>query len=285
LIDPNYVLGYAHNIFLDIALQQGSLGGLSFFLIYFGSILLLITHPSQGEKSLLHKAILSSLSIIILHSLVDVLLYRTIFTALLFFVPGMAVGLSRAEFASLPISIPRDRSKTRLTTLPVVIFAGVLLVGIFAIKDQLLAAWYTNLGAVEMAKVELADFPTGVWDDGHQVDRLERAESFFQTALALDPAQPGANYRLGLISMLKRDYPTAIPRLEIAYQGSPNHRGVIKALGFSYLWDGQYEAARRFLTRLPETRHELGNYIAWWRVNNRPDLASNAEKYMELFNP
>jgi tetratricopeptide (TPR) repeat protein len=136
-----------------------------------------------------------------------------------------------------------------------------------------------------MAKVELSDFPTGVWDEGHNADLLNHAESLFQTALALDPANPGSNYHLGLISMLKRDYISAIKRLEIAYQGNPNHRGIIKALGYSYLWYGQYDAAQFLLTRLPETRHEVGNYIGWWRVNDRPDLAANAEKYLELSNP
>jgi len=285
LINPNYIIGYAHNIFLDISLQQGILGGLIFFLIYFGSILLLILHPPQSTNSMLYKAILSSLLIIIFHGLVDVIVYRTIFTVLLFFVPGMAVGLALSYTPAIQLKIHKDKSQLRQITLPVLTVISVILVGIFAIKRPLLSAWYTNLGAVEMAKVELSDFPTGLWDEGREADLLLHAESLFQKALAFDPVNPSANYRLGLIAMTNRDYATAIKRHEIAYLGNPNHRGIIKALGYSYLWHGQIDAAQLLLTKLPETEYEVGNYIYWWRVTNRPDLASNAEKYLELSKP
>lgn len=285
LINPNYVLGYAHNIFLDISLQQGILGGFVFFLIYFGSILLSILHPPQSTHSLLHKAILSSLLIIIFHGLVDVIVYRTIFTALLFFVPGMAVGLVLSYTPANQLRIYKDESQLRQINLPVLTVIGIILVGILAIHRPLLAAWYTDLGVVEMAKVELSDFPTGLWDEGREADLLLPAESLFKKALAFDPHNPSANYRMGLIAMAKRDYATAIKRLELAYLGDPNHRGIIKALGYSYLWHGQIDAAQLLLTKLPETEHEVGNYISWWRVYNRSDLASNAEKYLYLSNP
>ncbi len=285
LINPNYVLGYAHNIFLDIALQQGILGGFVFLLIYFGSLLLLILYPPQSTHSLLHKAILSSLLIIIFHSLVDVIVYRTIFTALLFFVPGMAVGFALSYTPASKSRIHKVKPQLRQMTLPVLSVLGIILVGIFAIHRPVLVAWYTDLGAVEMAKVELSDFPTGHWDEGREADLLLPAESLLQKALAFGPHNPSANYRLGLIAMTKRDYSTAIKRLEIAFAGDPNHRGIIKALGYSYLWQGQIYAAQHLLTKLPETEHEVGNYISWWRVYNRSDLASNAKKYLELANP
>lgn len=285
LIIPNYFLGYAHNIFLDISLQQGILGGLVFFWIYFGSILLLLLHPPQSMNSILHKAVLSSLLIIIFHGLVDVIVYRTIFTALLFFVPGMAVGLSLRYRSEIPSKIQKDKKQLRQVTLPAFTVIGVILLGTFAFTKPVQAAWYTNLGSIEMAKVELADFPTGTWDEGHKTDLLSHAESLLQKALEFDPANPGANYRLGLIAMLKRDYLVAINRQEIAYRGNPNHRGIIKALGYSYLWQGQIDAAQRLLTQLPETEHEVGNYISWWRVNRRPDLAFDAEKYLERSKP
>ena len=41
--------------------------------------------------------------------------------------------------------------------------------------------------------------------------------------------------------MLKRDFPTAVDHLEIAQRGDPYHRGMIKALGLSYLWNGEVD--------------------------------------------
>ena len=93
LVNPNYILGYGHNIFLDAALQQGILGGLMLFIIYIGSILWLIFQPAPPGYSILRMAIVSSLTIIIFHGLVDNIVYRTFYTPLLFIVPGMAAGL------------------------------------------------------------------------------------------------------------------------------------------------------------------------------------------------
>jgi len=133
-----------------------------------------------------------------------------------------------------------------------------------------------------MAKVELSNFPTGLWDEGQHADLLSPAESYFNRALASNPANPVAHYRLGLIALLKRDFPNAVSHLEFAHRGNPDHRGMIKALGFSYIWNGQIEAALPLLALIPETKQEIANYPWWWRGLNRPDLAAYAEQYLEI---
>ena len=114
MINPNYILGYSHNIFLDAFLQHGILGGLMLFWIYLGSILWLAFKPLLYPHSYLHLAILSSLLIIILHGLVDNIILRTMFAMLLFFVPGMAVGLI-ASTNPEPQRILRKISQTHHT--------------------------------------------------------------------------------------------------------------------------------------------------------------------------
>ena len=133
-----------------------------------------------------------------------------------------------------------------------------------------------------MAKVELSDFPTSSWDEGTRVDLLSPAESFFTRAVNYEPSNPGANYRLGLIAMLKRDYPTAISHLEIARINDPYHRGILKALGLSYCWNGQIVDAVPLLSLIPESSQELSIYPWWWRENDRPDLATYAEQCLML---
>jgi len=135
---------------------------------------------------------------------------------------------------------------------------------------------------VEMAKVELSDFPTGIWDEGQHAALLSPAASLFQQALKFDPANPRARYRLGLIAMSHREFPIAVEHLQIAYLGDPYHRGVLKALGFSYIWNGQVDAALPLLSLIPESNQELANYSSWWREFNRPDLAAYADQYLEL---
>jgi hypothetical protein len=165
MINPNYILGYGHNVLLDASLQQGILGGLMLCWIYLGSILLLTLRPAHETHSLLRKAVLSSLLIIIFHGLVDNIIYRTMSTTLLFFVPGMAVGL--APFVSPDTGgVKWYRPRMRHISVPILISLSLILIGLIAFHRPLLAAWYTDLGAIEMAKVELSDFPTGYWDEG-----------------------------------------------------------------------------------------------------------------------
>jgi hypothetical protein len=78
--------------------------------------------------------------------------------------------------------------------------------------------------------------------------------------LAYEPEYPGAHYRLGLIAMLKRDFPTAVSHLEVAHRADPDHRGIVKALGFSYIWNGQIEAALPLLSLIPESKQEIAIY-------------------------
>ena len=281
LINPNYILGYGHNIFLDAALQQGIVGGLMLFIIYMSSIWLLIFQPAPPGYSILRKAIVFSLTIIIFHGLVDNIVYRTFYTPLLFIVPGIAAGLM--------ITIKPNYVETRLAQsqfrrliVPFIITFSLLIIGLIAFRRPLSSAWYINLGAVEMAKVELSEFPTGSWDEGQHVDLLSPAESLFNRALIYEPTNPGANYRLGLIAMLKRDFPTAVSHLEIAHISDPYHRGVLKALGLSYLWNGQIEDAVSLLSHIPESNQELAIYPWWWREQNRQDLATYVEEYLAL---
>jgi O-antigen ligase len=281
VINPNYIIRFSHNIFLDASLEQGILGGLMLCWIYLGSILWLALRPVPVVHSLLRKAVLSSLLIIIFHGLVDNIVYDTMSAPLLFFVPGMAGGLA-ASSNPIPEGFRWVRPRLARFFAPALIIMGVMVIGLIAFRRPLLSAWYTNLGAVEMAKVELSDFPTGVWDEGQHVELLSRAETLFNRALSFEPANPRAHYRLGLIAMLKRDFSTAVGHLEIAHRGDPYHRGMLKALGLSYLWDGQVNAAMPLLSLIPESNQELAVYPWWWRSLNRPDLAAYAEQYLEM---
>jgi lipopolysaccharide biosynthesis regulator YciM len=173
-------------------------------------------------------------------------------------------------------------SKHSSRLIPISIVIGLILVGVITLRRPLISAWYTDLGAVKMAKIELSDFPSGTWDSGQNVDLLFPAEALFRRALVYESSNPGANFRLGLIAMLKHDFSEAVNHLEIPYHGDPYHRGVIKVLGLAYVWKGQIEEASGLLTSIPEANQELGIYTWWWREQGRPDLAAFAEQYLAL---
>jgi hypothetical protein len=83
---------------------------------------------------------------------------------------------------------------------------------------------------------------------------------------------------MGLISMTARDFAAATGYLQTAYAQDMENRGIIKNLGYSFLWNGDLEKAESFLSRIPEAQHELDAYIWWWNDRQRPELADRASQ-------
>ena len=145
-----------------------------------------------------------------------------------------------------------------------------------------LASWYANIGALSLAKEELVGWPTGKWSNGSNVASLHEAESYFLKSLNSDYANQTANYRMGLIWMLRRDFSKAVNYLEISYRTTPSHRGIIKNLGYCYTWLGEYDKALLLLEQIPEAGEEMQTYTWWWNTNNREDLAQKASNMANL---
>ena len=141
-----------------------------------------------------------------------------------------------------------------------------------------MADWVANQGALAMARSELRDWPTGQWDDGRNSAELAPAALMFQQAVAIDAENRTAQHRLGLIAMLQQDFDTAVTHLETANELAPHHRGIIKALGYSYVWQGDVEKAATILDVIPEAQREMEAYMHWWHIQQQPELASRAEQ-------
>ncbi len=294
---PVFIFNYGHQFFLDVVFEQGILGLVTLLIIHTIAGWLLVRgagkelymrielegrdgrHRSGKKPQKLHLdlfrwAIAAAGVTVTLHSLIDDPLYGYLAMPFLFLLPGLAVMVSVRRNAP-----PVLRLKDWLR--PVVLVpVGVLLVGGLVAglvwQRPLRARWLAMNGAAQMAKIELQNWPTNQWDDGSQVELLEPAAITLQNALALNPTDRTANHRLGLIAMLKRDYNSAVNHLEIAHQQDPTHLGINKALGYSYLWQGDYNNALVLLSHFPEVSYELTNYISWWRRNGRDDLAQYA---------
>jgi len=129
-----------------------------------------------------------------------------------------------------------------------------------------------------MSKVDLASYPANRWYDGTQTDKWLPAENDFLRALHYQADNATANHRLGLIRLMSRDFGSAADYLSKAYVQETTNRGVIKNLGYSFVWLGQPEAAQPFLERIPEAKGEMGVYVWWWGTQNRDDLAEDADR-------
>jgi tetratricopeptide (TPR) repeat protein len=281
-ITPFFLFAYSHNFYLDVTLEQGVVGGLVSLWIFLGSGWLLARQVFAGHKdsktAWLTSAALASWLVICLHGLVDDALYGMNGTPLLFFLPGIAVALSQAN---PPAVLDHGKTKARaiehLWLAAAVLSILVLLVAILRWSTQARAYWYANLGAVRMARSELEDWPTNQWNENPDISSFAPAIGYFSRALERDPENRISHHRLGLIAMQARDYGTAQSHLEAAHAQKPGHRGIRKALGYCYVWNGQLDRAADLLKEIPEAEYELGVYVWWWGQQGRKDLANQAE--------
>ena len=280
-----YLLGIPHsyftnsyNLFLDVAIEQGVAAGAIIVLLYVGSVFLIsqsIANDPLDELQFMRWLVLLALIVTIVHGLFYDYLYDGNGTALLFYPLGMAMTGIQSRNHPADRSPQRPKAVVRSKGLLVLPLIAIVMVLAFHL-NKIAAYWYANLGAVQMSQVQLKDFPTGQWETAEIIPLLEPAETTLQSALQYEPYNQTANYRLGLISMLRQDFKTAAANLEAAYQAAPRHRGIIKSLGYCYVWLGDMDKAHELLDQIPEAKHEMGVYKWWWETQGRPDLSEKA---------
>ena len=255
LLIPDYFFGYSHDLYLDLAVEQGLLGLALVLILFAGSLVLTV---ASRVDPIIRWAILAAMVVFVLHGFVDDALYGVRGTALLFFLPGMSFASSQIDNELSPVHPVKAKtfwSELALVLAPV----GAILI-FFLVSGMGESAWFANLGAVRVARIELSDFPLGVRDPGKDIIADSPAVSELERAIALNPIQRTAQQRLGLIALDKQDFPEAIAHLEIAYQVDPGNRNIRKALGYAYGWSGNPQKAMFLLAGLPEARKEMKEY-------------------------
>jgi tetratricopeptide (TPR) repeat protein len=268
---PFYYLPNSHNLFLDVAIEQGLIGGAIFLGLYLASVWKVSSSIAMGRGlSEFQWILLFSLVVAMVHGMVDNYLYNGAGSLLSLFLIGLSVnkviqpGDVQAGYVVIPLSPA--------------ISSAIVFVAMVAGLILLRSTWYANLGAVRLAKIELAGFPANAWAESSVLAELGPAEAPLQSALRVDPANRTAHHRLGLIAMSRGDFESAAAHFVAANQQSPNHRGIAKALGYSYAWLGEADHARLYLERIPETRSELEAYAWWWQTQGRQDLSAKASR-------
>jgi len=280
---PIFALEHGHNLYLDVALEMGPLGILSIMAMILGSVLLLVggllrpedTNPGSQE---LRWAGLAALMVISLHGLVD---YSHEGAPLLFLLVGMAISLTRGRsgvkpggnYPSARASTASPRKGRRWWSF--VGGAAIVLGSLaypFNFDKSLLAAWFANGGALEMARVELEGWPSDRGQADNTIAKLETAEAYFVRALKLDDSNRTAHHRLGLVSLQRRDFRVAVQHLEHAYQLDEDHRGIWRSLGSSYLWSGKLGQLSTFDrgTSLDEIYAQNDVFASWLAKERDP---------------
>ena len=270
---PFFYFNNSHNLFLDVAIEQGLLGGLSFLMIFLVSIWSVaknIVHTKLPGVQLFGWLTLGALMIAFVHGMVDDYLYNGSGTLLALALAGFANAIQQRPAST------RDHKNRYIFVLMPLLLVFFIMIN----RNGFRAAWLANFGAIQMAKVELADFPMKEWTDPAIAPELDKANRTLLSAYQVDPMNHTANHRLGLISMLRGEFLSAAMYLERAHAAAPNHRGITKSLGYCYVWLGDRDKALPLLKNIPESAYELDIYVWWWRTQGRHDLSRNASQQL-----
>jgi len=150
-------------------------------------------------------------------------------------------------------------------------------VGAVGLSRSLGGVWYANLGAVHQTWADLSPH----LDQATREATMARAVAYFERALSLDPSQPTANRRLGMLALEQRDFDQALAYLERAYPEEPGNQATLKALGYACLWSGRLDRAEALFRRLDVGRElvkELETWRWWWGTQGREDLSAYADE-------
>lgn len=306
MLIPDYVYGYSQNLFLDLALEQGVLSSLAVIIVILGSLRALFAADSL---TVFQWATFIGMLTFSFQGLAGDAFYGNPGTPLLFLLPGLTCMFAgpksdmpflhsesnemKVLASSLTLTIVSKKDpqfsgsnssgkygKLLFTGLASLLIGGLTLGCIF--RAQLLSAWYTDLGSVQMARVELRNWSPQNNTPQVDLEELATSEALFRQALQLEPQNRAAQFRLGLIALGRRDFNSAINYFEPGYLAGSRRRGLEKALGYSYAWSGQLELGAALLMNIPEAREELGTYSWWWGTQGRQDLAQRALQMADL---
>jgi tetratricopeptide (TPR) repeat protein len=185
---------------------------------------------------------------------------------------GCGINAIRAEaFEDSTINRRQNWRKVRLAAIGCVL---VLLVGLFLFRKPILAAFYTNLGALDETRTDTTIQPN-MADEIHN-EYLKYAASSYERALELDPDSPNANRRLGNLYVDTGAYEEAVVLLEKAYAADPNYQANAKGLGLAYTWAGRTQDAACVFKNLSDVEAMDSELYTWqaFRHEQNQDLLS-----------
>ena len=294
MVTPYFLFSYSHNFYLDVILEQGFAGGFAILIVILGGAWSLINRKKEERENLLidflSEAVVVSTLVLLIHGLIDDPLYGGSGSPLLLLLPGLALMLVYIDHPEQDLVELDDRRRTfpRVFNIKTnrLVIPGIVLILIISLvvtfRRTIIASWYANLGAVEMSRWELENWPQDRWNDNPDVSPLGSAETLFEKALDLSSYQRTAWHRLGLIAMQRRDFNMAQAELGRAFEIDPDHRGIRKSLGYASVWGDRLERAESLLDGISEAKDEMEVYTWWWKENDRLDLSSQANEMVSI---
>jgi putative inorganic carbon (HCO3(-)) transporter len=270
---------HMHNLFLQIAVEQGVPGLVAFLgLVGVAGWKLIRAYRGDGSSGALRLAATTAFVTLLVNGMVDAGVYGSRLVLIGFLPLGFAVAFVRRRRNISPASdaaasTARARRRTVLWLLPLVLVLAALLL------PGSRAAFQANLGAVAQTQAELSIYHWPEWSFQDAVRRssgvdLAPAVTHYQAALVLNQRNATAQRLLGQITLSLGDYETARQHLEAAYAAAPNQRATRQLLGESYAIEGEVERAAALWRTVDTGLDQLAMREMWYNSIGEPERAA-----------
>ncbi|HBY94941.1 MAG TPA: hypothetical protein DEP84_13455 [Chloroflexi bacterium] len=267
---------HAHNLFLQVAVEQGVPGLAAFlWLVAASGRLLARAEPGGLQGSIFRAAGLASLVALLVHGMADAELYASPLVPVTFVPIGTALAihsLRMKRYDPSPAFQLASAASIRQRALGPILWltAGLLAVGLWLLPRSR-AIFEANAGAVAQTRAELSVYRRPKWPIQDALRRspavnLDPAIARYDAALALDPANVTANQRLGQIEIARGQYERARRHLEAAYASGPDRAETRQMLGEVYAVTGQIPRAAALWRTVHGNQRQLG-LRQWWYLH------------------
>ncbi len=251
LIDVPF-LTHVHNLYLQVWLEQGLLGFVAFIWLFVGFYVW--SWKRQDVLNRLAWGGIAAVTVMMIHGMVDVLLYSSRGLPLMFLPMGVAIASAQAVAERAGTSnLGSQQQLLIMGTIAAVAAAIAMLVW----WQPFAAVWYANLGSVEQTRVERAGFPLARRRvrDIRRSGNLSNAQADLEHALAFDPSNRTGNQRLGAIASARGDYSAAQRYLGSALARDPMNPTTSRLLADTYMAMGNKSDACSIAAR-PTVRRQ-----------------------------
>ena len=264
-------LSHAHNLFLQIALEQGIPGLIAFIAMTLFAILGLIDVYRHSSKLIrvYTVATFAALMALFWHGIMEAGLYAHILRPIMFLPFGFTLILLLGNINEQAIIPQTKAASKRVNRLAIAgSLAPIVAIVAFFLWPGSSTRLQANMGAVAQTRAELAIYRWPEWPIQDEVRRnqavdLSVAIDHYKKTLALNPMNVTAHRRLGQIEISMGHYELAQQHLEAAFKIAPDQRATRQMLGEIYAINGDLERAIR-LWKTIDTTHGQLDARHWW---------------------
>ncbi len=274
LIHVGYI-PHAHNLLLDILIEQGLLGLSAYLWLVSLTFVWGIRQLWRSLRSTWFiEAALAMQVVILLHGLVDDVLYLN--RGLLLIPMGLIAGaLQCCRWSNSPTTETEGKRQRGRAVREVAL--GALAFTLIVWWPVLYGAWWANLGAVAQSRLELAlydqaRFSELTLDEIRRENTQAHAQAYFDRALAANPENVTARQRRAGIALARGAYDKAQADMQAAWEAGHRDPTTRLLLGDSLVATGDAARAAQVIEGLPwaETRLRLQAWSRYWTRDQLP---------------